>query len=85
MAFAAALSEHPLATHAVGEVVGQVVLRKYLRDILAFTALAGLLGLLLAGPVLGTVRALRVRERRAADVSLKSRRAISSIGRAADS
>ncbi|HEX2577143.1 MAG TPA: hypothetical protein VHK88_12395, partial [Aquihabitans sp.] len=25
MAFAAALSEHPLATHAVGEVVGQVL------------------------------------------------------------
>jgi diguanylate cyclase (GGDEF)-like protein/PAS domain S-box-containing protein len=62
----------PAATHAValhdsGEVVGQVVLRKSLRGILATTALAGLLGLLLAGTVLGTVRVMRARERRAAD------------------
>jgi len=64
---AAPAAAHAVALHDSGEVVGQVVLRKSLRGVLAFTALAGLLGLLLAGTVLGTVRALRIRERRAAD------------------
>lgn len=71
-----AASEHPVASPALarsaglfdyGTLVGRVEVHHSLRALLARTAIAGLVGVLLAGAVFGVLRALPTRARRIID------------------